>query len=449
MISFHLRVIVIMAAVFSISSLPSRLFSQDQTGDTNQGSVGYSGAFQGLVMTREGSGTGWAPEYSPMHAFGINAGTWNFMFHGNIFPRYLATDLSKGGQRGGSQLSMPNWIMLMLNKDLKDFGIFQFRTMFSFEALTEGGNGYSQLFQSGETWNNKTIIDHQHPHDLFSELSFSYSKALGNDGGLFAYFALPGEPAIGPTAAPHRASARNIPNTPLSHHWLDSTHVSFGVATIGFWYSLFKLDASLFNGTEPNENRYDLDAPKFDSYSIRLTAAPIRSAVLQLSYGYLKDAEILEPGTDIGRITASATYSIPIYDFIDFDYVNWDTTAAWGVNFHDGNPENALLFESDLQINSTSLYTRLELVEKSMSSLDLTETQGTEGLQSVTAFTFGSSQKVFSFPGFAYSSLALTIGADVTFHMIGKEFREVYGNLPVSAQVYLKISPDLMKMEGH
>src|SRR5690606_17825074 len=110
------------------------------------------------------------------------------------------------------------------------------------------------------------LVDHQHPHDLFSELSVAYTYMISDDVDVFAYLGYPGEPAFGPVAFMHRPSSLYNPDAPISHHWQDATHILFGVGTLGFRYKAFKMDGSLFTGTEPDEDRYNFDTPRFNSW---------------------------------------------------------------------------------------------------------------------------------------------------------------------------------------
>ena len=103
------------------------------------------------------------------------------------------------------------------------------------------------LLATGETADGVThLVDRQHPHDLFMELSASYSFAHGEDETFFLYGGLPGEPALGPPAFLHRFSGMDNPEAPISHHWLDSTHITYGVVTAGFVYRGWKLEGSIF-----------------------------------------------------------------------------------------------------------------------------------------------------------------------------------------------------------
>jgi hypothetical protein len=149
-----------------------------------------------------------------------------------------------------------------------------------------GKRGYPLLLQTGETADGRTpLVDRQHPHDFFMELSASYRLPLSQDSALSAYFGWPGEPALGPPAPDHRFSGAEILETPISHHWLDSTHVSFGVATLGYSWRNWRIEESLFNGREPDQNRWNIESGKFDSTSIRLSFERARGYLHGVSFG--------------------------------------------------------------------------------------------------------------------------------------------------------------------
>jgi hypothetical protein len=227
-----------------------------------------------LPMSRNGSGTGWNPDASPMYMWMKQGNKTDWMFHGNIFLRYTHTDIFNKNKRGSDMFDAPNWFMTMMNRRVGGKGLFNFTAMLSLDRLTEGGNGYPLLFQSGETWKGRRLVDRQHPHDLFSALSIGYTQMINRDVDVFAYLGYPGEPALGAPAFMHRVSSMNNPDAPLGHHWQDATHITYGVATLGFRYKNFKLEGSSFTGREPDENRYDFDKASFNSYSYRLSYNP-------------------------------------------------------------------------------------------------------------------------------------------------------------------------------
>src|SRR5690606_36960664 len=177
---------------------------------------------------------------------------WMYMFHGNIFVRDNYQDIGNKGTRGDSRLDAPNWFMGMGQTKVGNKGLFRFSAMLSLDPWTVGGEGYPLLFQSGETWKGEPLIDHQHPHDLFSELSVGYTYMFSKNIDAFFYLGYPGEPAFGPVAFMHRVSSLYNPDAPIGHHWQDATHITFGVATLGFRFKDFKLEGSSFTGREPN-----------------------------------------------------------------------------------------------------------------------------------------------------------------------------------------------------
>ena len=225
-------------------------------------------------MSREGSGTSWMPDSSPMYGRMFMFDDNMLMLHGAIFPRY--TNVST--RRGDDRIDAPNWFMAMFSHPLGESTQFGSRLMMSLDPLTEQGRGYPLLFQSGESWNGQPLHDRQHPHDLFDELSFSLSQKFEHDLSAYIYFGYPGEPALGPPTFMHRPSAMDDPDAPIGHHWQDSTHVTFGVATLGAQWRNVKVEGSIFTGREPDEDRYDFDQPRFDSYSGRLSWNPTKKS---------------------------------------------------------------------------------------------------------------------------------------------------------------------------
>ncbi|PYK76885.1 MAG: hypothetical protein DME37_13575, partial [Verrucomicrobia bacterium] len=198
-------------------------------------------------MTREGSGTSWLPDSSPMYGHMFMLGQDMLMLHGAAFPRYTNVRT----RRGDDRIDAPNWLMGMFSHPLSDNAQLGVRLMMSLDPLTEGGRGYPLLFQSGESWHDQPLHDRQHPHDLFSELSLTYSQKFTPDLSSYIYFGYPGEPALGPPTFMHRISAMDDPDAPLGHHWQDSSHVTFGVATGGLVWRTVKIEGSVFTGREP------------------------------------------------------------------------------------------------------------------------------------------------------------------------------------------------------
>jgi hypothetical protein len=310
-------------------------------------------------MSREGSGTSWQPDATPMMGQHMMQGDWSLMAHGYINAIYD----KQTGARGDDKAFTESMLMLMGNRPVGP-GTLGLRAMVSLDP-TQGKRGYPLLFETGETADGKTpLVDRQHPHDLFMELSTSYSLTLGEEGAAFAYFGLPGEPALGPAAFMHRFSGMRIPEAPLTHHWLDSTHITFGVATLGASKGPFQLEGSWFNGREPDQYRWNIETRRFDSWSTRLSYNPLPELSMQVSYGDLKSPEELEPGTRVERTTASITYHLK--NGAD----DWATTLAHGRNKKSGPgidvSEPGWLLESTYVLADThTFFARAEQVDNS------------------------------------------------------------------------------------
>src|SRR5205085_2191569 len=311
-----------------------------------------------MPMGQMGSGTSWQPASSPMNMYHKLAGDWVLMFHFDL----KAGLNHQGGPRGVTKAESMNWFMPMAFRRVGS-GTLQLRGMFSFEPFTFPRGGSPLLFQTGETFKGEPLIDRQHPHDLFMELSAQYTVPLGERATWFAYFGYPGEPALGPVAFMHRASTAENPSAPLAHHLEDSTHISFGVFTTGFTYRWFKLEGSLFNGREPDEHRYNFEAHPWDSRAARFSFAPNDRWTFQLSHGFLRQPEAIEPG-DTRRTTASVQYVRP------FAHGRLAAALIWGRNHQrhdDGTRSNLNGYTGEATVNFLNrnyLYTRLELVDK-------------------------------------------------------------------------------------
>jgi hypothetical protein len=223
-----------------------------------------------------------------------------------------------------------------------------------------GKRGYPLLLASGETADGETpLVDRQHPHDLFMELAGVYSHPIGEAASAFLYVGYPGEPALGPATFMHRFSGLDDPAAPITHHWLDSTHITYGVVTTGVVVGAFKLEGSVFNGREPNQHRWDFDSPRIDSYAGRVSWNPTADWALQASYGYLHSPEQLTPTVSQHRITASATYNRPLA------HGNWQTTFAWGRNYNEpGHTLDGYLLESAVNLGRHTVFGRAENVQK-------------------------------------------------------------------------------------
>ena len=386
-----------------------------------------------LPMGRMGSGTSWQPASTQMNMLHKQARDWLVMFHYNAT---IGVN-SQGGPRGVTKFESANWFMPEAIRRVGK-GTLDLRGMLSFEPFTFPKGGSPLLFQTGETYKGEPLIDRQHPHDFVMELSANYTLPLGEKGTWFTYFGYPGEPALGPVAFMHRASAGLNPSAPLSHHLQDSSHISFGVLTTGFTYRWFKLEGSVFNGREPDENRYNFEAHPWNSRSARLSFAPNSNWSMQVSHGFLRDPEALEPG-DVRRTTASISYNRR------FTRGTWATSLIWGRNHesHDGEifNLNGYVAESSVRFaERNSVYTRLELVDKNQLLRDVDRlllgiTDHHPSFR-IGAYTFGGARDLWT-----SKKMTASLGADVTFYSKPSILDPIYGNHPTSYRVFINLRP--------
>lgn len=415
-------------------------------GMTMDSSMGMTHSLsRNLSMNRNGSGTSWHPDNTPMYAYMRHPsapGGWSTMLHYAVYLRYTNQNVNNPGGRGRDrQFGAPNWVMGMAQRTVGQRGLFQARAMLSLDPLTVTNGGYPLLFQTGETYKGRPLIDRQHPHDIVSELSVSYAHAFSKDIDLYGYVGYPGEPAMGPPAFMHRISSFNNPDAPLGHHWQDATHILFGVATAGFRYKWIKLEGSTFKGREPDENRFNFDRPRFDSYSYRVSVNPSPSLAFQFSQGFLTSPEEAHPEDDVVRTTASVLYSKGLGR--EGRYVT--SAFVWGQNTHDGINESAYLAESSLQIDRAAFYGRYEHVTKSQEELGLyNDEAGAESqLLTINNLTLGMNYRIAQ-----KHKTDLVLGVQLTGAVPDKVLQGFYGTTPISGQIYLRLSPSLMTMNS-
>jgi hypothetical protein len=391
----------------------------------------------GIPMTRMGSGTAWLPDASAMRAWHFGAGSWMLMVHGDAFLEYD----HQAGPRGADQLGSINWGMLMAMRQLGG-GTLHLHGMASAEPLTIGAGGYPLLLQSGETFEGIALHDRQHPHDLFMELSAMYERAISRRLGVMVYVAPVGEPAIGPVAYMHRPSALNDPFAPLAHHWTDATHITYGVLSAGLFTKHVKLEATLFNGREPDEDRYDFDFHPLDSYGARVSVNPTPHWAMSASYSYLKDPEALHPGENQHRLGASVLHTVRLGRQGD-----WASGLVYGANQHlpPGSPsgpwEHSLMAESNLQIDAVNtVFGRLEYVRKGGEELALPEALSAAELD-IGTVALGYVRELSG-----YGGATLGIGARGAINLVPRSLEDLYGSrTPLGVAVFLRVRPTLLE----
>jgi hypothetical protein len=384
-----------------------------------------------LPSPHSGSGTAWDPASVPERMWMTRAGAWDIMAHGVAFATYN----QQGGPRGVGKAESVNWVMFMEQRKLWG-GTLLFRQMLSAEPLTAPHPGFPQLFQTGETYHGQPLVDHQHPHNVFGELSLYYSHPITDKTSWFFYGGPSAEPALGPVAYLHRASAAELPGAPLGHHLQDCTHTSFGVVTGGLVIHRVKLDASAFNAREPNEQRWSIQLNPLDSWSGRITLAATRNWVAQYSYGHLVNPEADAPGNE-DRQSASLAYNRPLVRG------DWASTLLWGRKHKDsdGHNLNSYLFESTVNfLERNYAYTRLELVDKD----ELFPQNPAAPSYRVGAYTFGGVRDLLQ-----TRNWRIGLGSDVTFYSKPPSLDASYGQNPVSFRVFVRFRLGGIAMHHH
>jgi hypothetical protein len=377
-----------------------------------------AGALGPYPMTREASGTSWQPDESEHRGVHGEAGGWSLMGHLRL---NLVYD-RQSGPRGGDKAFVSGMAMASARRGLGG-GTLQLRAMLSPDPAM-GPSGYPLLLAAGETADGATpLIDRQHPHDLFMELSASYSRPIGEGASLFLYAGLPGEPAFGPPAFMHRLSIADSPEAPISHHWLDSTHIAFGVATAGLVAGKVKLEASRFNGREPDRHRWDIETGPLDSTALRASWNPNAPLALQASWARLVSPEALAPGENEARWSASGIYTRRLAGGW------WSTTLAWGRRDKDGRSLDAFALESAVRRGGWTLFGRGERVETD-------ELAGLHGpVHEVGKASLGF---VRDFPAGAH--LALGVGALASLDFVPRGLG--YGGGPAGAMLFVRLKAD-------
>lgn len=379
----------------------------------------------GMYLMSQASGTSMNPEAWPMPMLMKSAGSWNLMFMGQGF----IVDTQETGPRGADKFYSTNYGMFGAQHGIGK-GSFLFDLMISLEPATITGRRYPELFQTGETAFGKPLVDAQHPHNFIMGLGVHYAYPVGENTVVQVYFAPVGDPALGPVAFPHRASAEELPQAPLGHHWEDSTHIAYEVVTAAVLYRKVQLEASGFNGTEPGENRWNIGYGAINSWSTRLSYFPTRNWSAQVSVGRLARPERQEPG-DVVRTTASVSYSVPM------DGGSWSTSLIWGRNHKllTGTNGNAYLLESVVPIRKRNYLTgRIELVDKDELFDDDPQSPLFGQSFRIGAYTLGYTRDIGHF-----HKMQTGIGANVTGYSMPAAIKPVYGDHPTSVDVFLRI----------
>lgn len=412
-------------------SLPPQTTAKDQPEPQMPGmqmsSSGMNDAAMYLMQRASGTAANPSAAMAPMLSTTLLG--WKLMFHGQGF----IADVQQTGPRGADKFFSPNWFMGMASHTM-GAGAFSIRAMLSLEPATISGRFYPELFQTGETAFGRPLVDGQHPHNLFMELSFAYAWTFREKTTLEIYFAPVGDPALGPVAFPHRVSAEELPQAPLGHHLQDSTHIADEVVTAALHRPHFGVELSGFHGAEPGENRWIIQTGAIDSWAARLDWTPTPNWSAQVSAGRLHNPEALEPG-DIVRNTASVTYDRA------FESGHWATSLIWGRNHEVANQRNlnSYLLESVVQFRTKNYVTgRVELLDRDELFADqaVLEQQLDATVGStfrVAAYTLGYTRDVHFVP-----RVSTGLGGNFTLYGVPEAIVPYYGAHPVAVYLYLR-----------
>ena len=384
-----------------------------------------TGALGPYPASREASGTAWQPDLSDHGGVHLSAGDWMIMGHALVNGVYSWQE----GPRGDEKAFVAGMVMGMARRSFADGSTFQLRTMLSPDPLM-GKTGYPLHLAAGETADGvTTLVDRQHPHELFMEISASYSLPLSASSSLFLYGGLPGEPAFGPPAFMHRMSILDSPEAPITHHWLDSTHIVFGVLTAGLVAGNVKIEGSRFNGREPDQNRYDIETGALDSTSLRLSWNPTSSLSLQASWAHLVSPEQLEPDENSTRWSASAIYT---RRFGDDRW--WSTTLAWGRRSAEHDQLDAFALESAVGLGPWTLFGRAEHVETN----ELLTVGGHHGpVFNVAKISAGAIRDFRLGP-----NLCFGVGAQYARNFVPDTLEALYAGDPGGAMLFVRLKLD-------
>jgi hypothetical protein len=389
----------------------------------HEGHEGHSmpALFGPYPMQREASGTAWQPDETPHEGGHIMTGPWSSMVHGY----FDIVGRNEGGPRGNRKVLGASMLMASTSRTAGP-GRFGLRTMLSTDPFTVGKKGYPLLLQTGETADGEHhLIDRQHPHDLFMELATTYSVSDATRSA-FVYFGYPGEPALGPPVFMHRFSGTPFPESPITHHWLDSTHITFGVATVGVVAGDFKLEGSSFTGREPDAERYDFDRARFDSRSARVSWNPDPHWSLQASAGHIVSPEELEPDVDVDRRTISVARGGGVPDS------PWQVTLAWGQNRGRPGPIlDAFLLEGVRASGRHVVFARAERVEKNELFDEADPRAG-------DVFTVGRLGVGYALVLHRDRHLTFAVGGEGALSFVPEALRDAYGDTPVSGSVFVR-----------
>ncbi|HLK63863.1 MAG TPA: hypothetical protein VKU19_10520 [Bryobacteraceae bacterium] len=408
----------------------SQMKGMDHSGMAGMAGMDMSNDDQaGMLLMEQASGTSVGPKSWAMPMHMVKLGSWQTMLMGSAF----VVETQQSGPRGGDKLFAPNWFMGMAQHRVGR-GSFLFQLMLSLDPATITGRSFPELFQTGETAFGRPLVDAQHPHNFIMAIGLNYARPVSESTVLQFYFAPVGDPALGPVAFPHRASASELPQAPLGHHWQDSSHIADEVVTVGVTHKKVRLEASGFYGTEPGENRWIIETGPINSWATRFSVFPTKNWMAQVSVGRLAHPERESPG-DVLRSTASLHYTKPRTQG------PWSSSFIWGRNHNTFTHRNlnSYLLESEYPVTRRNFLTgRAELVDKDELFSDQPD------LEERLDRTVGSTFRIGGYTIGYTRDIAVTrlyqagIGANITTYSMPDPIRPYYGDHPIGVTMYLR-----------
>lgn len=381
-----------------------------------------------LSQARTASGTAWLPDAGRVPGLHTAAGEWSFMLHGAAFLQYVRSL----GTRGQGQLGSANWVMFMATRPAVG-GRVRLRVMATAEPFTLPGAGYPQPLQVAHPYRGQPAPDRQHSHELIAEASAAYEWAASDGLALSLYAAPVGEPALGPVAYNHRPSAAYEPTAPLGHIAQDYAHESLGVITLGAFGRGARFEASVFNGSHPDEVRTNLDlqGARLNAVAGRLTVAPSAGVTAAAWYGAIPAAG------GAHAHGASRRFGASLLHVRARGGGTWSAALLYAGLEEEGEPvRHTMLVESTLDLTpAQAVFGRVEYVRRSADELVLTGSVPNE--LDLAAVSLGAARRLWH-----TRAASLVAGARVTAHLVPPALEAFYGSrTPLALLAYVRIAP--------
>lgn len=390
---------------------------------------------QDTFANRRGSGTSWIPVAAVIPSHTTKARGWTLQLRGAVFGQLDV----QSGPRGSTDLGVTSWGSLEASRPIGS-GRVALLSMLSLDALGVGEDGFAELVQTGDANNGVTSHDRMLPREFLSELAITYDLPLSSSKHFSVYVAPAGEPALGAPAFTQRPSAMDNPVPPIGFHRQDSPRTSWGVITAGVFADGWKLEASRFNGRQPNANRFNVEKLQLDSYSARLTMRPEDAWSASVGMGHIHAPNRIEPNVSTDQFTAALMNARRIRTSGKLS-----STLIYSANKLVAEPfwSHSLMFETTAVLDArNSIVARLERVHKGLDELDLggdgdAGSAFGSGRYHVGAATVGYIREVAEIRGGTIGA-----GATGTLYLLPPSFSPSYGSrTPAGAFVFVRVRP--------